>query len=347
MFDLPPGLVAQHPAAERDQSRLMLLPGEGDAAEHVFSDLPQLLRPGDLLVRNNVRVLPARLLGRRGGGGAAELLLVRRDDAAPAERWLCLARPANKFKPGREFTFGEDGGLVAVAGERDQDGGDGMVWVEFSRHGQEFFAALDQYGRVPLPPYIDRPDKMPTPEDAVRYQTVYASRPGAVAAPTAGLHFTPDLDKRVRERGINIAEVTLNVGPGTFRPIKEENLANHTMHAEWYEVPPATREAVERTKRGGGRVVAVGTTSARTLESTTTSGVLSGWTELFIRPGYAWRVVDGMVTNFHLPGSSLLVMLSALAGRGRILGCYRKAVRERWRFYSYGDAMLIWRPGVS
>ncbi len=344
MFTLPPELVAQHPAAERDASRLMLLPAGGGAEEHVFSELPGLLAPGDLLVRNNVRVLPARLLGKRSGGGAAELLLVRRDDAADAERWLCLARPANRFKPGREFAFGGDDGLIAVAGER---GDDGMVWVDFSRRGAEFLAALERCGRVPLPPYIERPDKTPTPEDAARYQTVYASRPGAVAAPTAGLHFTPDLDRRLRERGVGIAEVTLHVGPGTFRPIKEENLANHRMHAEWYEIPEATWAAAVETRRSGGRVLAVGTTSARALESAAAGGGLSGWTELFIRPGHSWRMVDGMVTNFHLPGSSLLVMLSALAGRGRVLECYRRAVRDRWRFYSYGDAMLIWRSDVS
>lgn len=345
MFDLPPELVAQHPAAERDASRLMVLPAAGGAEEKVFADLPGLLAPGDLLVRNNVRVLPARLLGKRAGGGAAELLLVRRDDDAPTERWLCMARPANRFKPGREFAFGGEDGLVAVAGER---GDEGMVWVEFSRQGAAFFEALERCGQVPLPPYIGRPDKTPTAEDAVRYQTIYASRPGAVAAPTAGLHFTPDVDRRLRERGVDIAEVTLHVGPGTFRPIKEENLANHRMHAEWYEMPPATREAVARTKQAGGRVVAVGTTSARTLEAAAAPGAApTGWTDIFIRPGYSWRVVDGMVTNFHLPGSSLLVMISALAGRERILECYRKAVEGRWRFYSYGDAMLIWRSDDS
>lgn len=342
IFDLPPKLVAQHPAPERDASRLMVLPAKGEAGEKTFSDLPDLLAPGDLLVRNNVRVLPARLLGRRQGGGAAELLLVRRDDGAPGERWLCMARPANRFKSGREFFFGEDNGLIAVAGDR---GDEGMIWVEFSESGPAFIAALECYGQVPLPPYIDRPDKRPTTEDAERYQTIYASRPGAVAAPTAGLHFTPDVDARLRERGVAVAEITLNVGPGTFRPIKEEDLANHAMHAEWYDIPPATWQAVEEAKKAGGRVVAVGTTSARTLESAAVEGRLSGWTDIFIRPGYQWRLVDGMVTNFHLPGSSLIVMISALAGRDRVLRCYRRAIEDGWRFYSYGDAMLIWRLG--
>lgn len=358
LFDLPPESVAQHPAPARDASRLMLLPREGDPEEHVFSRLPELLQPGDLLVRNNVRVLPARLLGKRRGGGAAELLLIRKEDEAGAEepeRWLCMARPANRFTPGREFVFGENGEngeLVATAGERAEDG---LVWAAFSLAGKsisgnDFLAALETFGQVPLPPYITRPDKCPSPEDAIRYQTVYASRPGAVAAPTAGLHFTEELDRRLAERGVGLAEVTLNVGPGTFKPIKAECLDDHHMHAEWYDIPPETWEQVRKTKAEGGRVIAVGTTSARTLESAARSAVgsnaeLSGWTDIFIRPGHTWRLVDGMVTNFHLPGSSLIVMVSALAGRERVLACYRRAVAGGWRFYSYGDAMLVWRAG--
>lgn len=339
-FDLPPELIAQQPAPERDGSRLMRLGPDGGVDEMRFSDLPGELSPGDLLVRNNVRVLPARLLGKRPGGGAAELLLVRKNDDPEDEQWLCLARPANRFKDGRTFTFGPDGELTAIPRGR---GDEGMIWVEFSRKGRDFLAALDVCGQVPLPPYIERPDKRPAARDAERYQTTYAKNPGAVAAPTAGLHFTPGLDRRLAECGVEIAEVTLNVGPGTFRPIKEENLANHRMHSEWYDVPPATWEAVKAAKARGGRVVAVGTTSARTLESAAAFGQLSGWTELFIRPGYDFAVVDGMVTNFHLPGSSLIVMISALAGRERVLECYARAVREKWRFYSYGDAMLVWR----
>lgn len=341
MFTLPPELVAQHPAPERDGSRLMVVEPGGACRETRFADLPGLLRPGDLLVRNNVRVLPARLLGKRAGGGAAELLLVRRDENADAERWLCMARPANRFKPGREFFFG-DGALVATAGDRGEDG---MLWVDFSRRGDDFLAALESYGQVPLPPYIERPDKKPSAEDVGRYQTIYARRPGAVAAPTAGLHFTPAVDAALAERGVGICEVTLNVGPGTFRPIKEENLERHRMHSEWYDVPDVTWNRIQETRAAGGRVVAIGTTTARTLESAAQAGVLRGWTELFIRPGYQFRLVDGMVTNFHLPGSSLLVMISALAGRERMLACYDRAVREKWRFYSYGDAMLIWRDG--
>lgn len=338
MFELPPELVAQHPAVERDASRLMVLGADGQTEERVFADLPDLLKPGDLLVRNNVRVLPARLLGRRPGGGAAELLLVRREDAADGEVWLCMARPANRFKPGRKFSFGDR--LTATALDRDDAG---MVRVAFSRRGDDFMAALDECGQVPLPPYIERPDKRPTSEDAERYQTIYASRPGAVAAPTAGLHFTPAVDARLAERGVEVAEVTLNVGPGTFRPIKEEDLSRHRMHSEWYDISPDAWERIRSARERGGRVVAVGTTSARTLESAAASGALTGWTELFIRPGYEFRLVDGMVTNFHLPGSSLLVMISALAGRERVMAAYGRAVAEGLRFYSYGDAMLIWR----
>ncbi len=341
MFDLPGGLIAQHPAVQRDASRLMLLGADGAIEDRVFADLPELLSPGDLLVRNNVRVLPARLLGKRAGGGAAELLLVRREMRDNAEAWLCLARPANRFKQGREFYFGPDRELVATALDRDDQG---MVWIQFSLQGDAFIAALDQYGQVPLPPYIERPDKQPTSEDTERYQTVYAKHPGAVAAPTAGLHFTPDVDARLRARGIGVAELTLNVGPGTFRPIKAEQLDQHRMDAEWYNIPAENWQQIADVRARGGRIVAVGTTSVRALESAAHSKNLSGWTELFIRPGFEFQVIDGLVTNFHLPGSSLLVLISALAGRDRIMHAYARAVENQYRFYSYGDAMLIWRP---
>jgi S-adenosylmethionine:tRNA ribosyltransferase-isomerase len=206
--------------------------------------------------------------------------------------------------------------------------------------------ALERVGQIPLPPYIDRSgeaDGKPTQEDAARYQTVYAKNPGAVAAPTAGLHFTPAVDAALDARGVGVCEITLNVGPGTFRPIKEENLDKHAMHSEWYNVPDETWRRVAETKRAGGRVVAVGTTTARTLEAAASTGERAGWTEIFIRPGYDFKIIDGLVTNFHLPGSSLLVMISALAGRERVLDCYGHAVRGEWRFYSYGDAMLIWK----
>jgi S-adenosylmethionine:tRNA ribosyltransferase-isomerase len=337
MFELPPELVAQHPAPERDASRLMVVSPDGGREDLRFSNLTECLRPGDLLVRNNVRVMPARLVGKRRGGGAAELLLVRKEDGDGVERWLCLARPTNKFTEGREFLFG-DGELIATP---RGNGGDGMVWAEFSLKGAEFMDALERVGQIPLPPYIERAGK-PTVEDAARYQTVYAKQPGAVAAPTAGLHFTPSVDAALAARGIGVCEITLNVGPGTFRPIKAENLDDHVMHSEWYDVSEETWRRVGETKRAGGRVVAVGTTTARTLEAAAGTGKRSGWTELFIRPGYGFKIIDGLVTNFHLPGSSLLVMISALAGRERVLACYEDAVRGEWRFYSYGDAMLIW-----
>ncbi len=324
----------------------MLLGREGGVGETTFQHLPDHLRPGDLLVRNNVRVIPARLVGTRSGGGAAEALLVRRDDAAGlaggGERWLCLARPANRFKEGRQIFFGVNGELAATVRER---GPEGMVWLEFPLAGSAFMAALERHGQIPLPPYINRPGKIPTPEDAIRYQTHYAANPGAVAAPTAGLHFTPELDRRLEERGIGLAEVTLNVGPGTFRPIKAERLAEHRMHEEWYRISAETLARVRSVKAAGGRIIAVGTTSVRTLEAAAATGQLSGWTDLFIRPGYDFCLVDGLITNFHLPGSSLLVLVSALVGRERLLSVYGRAVAEGWRFYSYGDAMLIY-PGI-
>lgn len=343
MFELPAELVAQHPAPERDASRLMQVAPDGHVEERRFSDLPSLLRPGDLIVRNDVRVLPARLLGKRSGGGQAELLLVRPNDDPHDEQWLCLARPANRFKPGRVFSFGPDGRLDATVRAAAEDG---MIWAEFSRKGRDLLNALDAVGQIPLPPYIERPDKRPEPGDADRYQTVYAKNPGAVAAPTAGLHFTESVDGALARRGVGIVHLTLNVGPGTFRPIKAERLDRHRMHAEWYEIGRENWERIQEARSAGGRVVAVGTTSARALEAAAAEGRLSGWTELFIRPGYRFRCVDGMVTNFHLPGSSLLVMVSALAGRETVLDCYRRAIAGRWRFYSYGDAMLVW-PGAG
>ncbi|MCL2001183.1 MAG: tRNA preQ1(34) S-adenosylmethionine ribosyltransferase-isomerase QueA, partial [Planctomycetes bacterium] len=312
---MPPERIAQWPAPERDASRLMVLGSHGTIEDRIFSDLPNLLTPGDILIRNNVRVLSARLRGRRRGGGAAELLLVRPAEKNGREAWLCLARPANRFQPGREFFFGGGELAATVLGAGEQ----GMVWMAFSRTGGDFSAALEQFGQLPLPPYIKRPDKRPGTKDAERYQTLYAKRPGAAAAPTAGLHFTTEVDRRLVEGGVELAELTLNVGPGTFRPIKTENLDHHRMDAEWYEIPVSTREAAERTRRRGGRVVAVGTTTARALETAALSGIDSGWSELFIRPGYRFRALDGLLTNFHLPGSSLLVMISALAGRERIL----------------------------
>lgn len=342
-FTLSPECIAQRPAERRDASRLMVLHRDGNDEETVFSRLPGLLEPGDLLVRNNARVLPARLIGRRSGGGVSELLLVRRDVLDGGEAWLCLARPASHLKEGKTVVFGA-GELTARIAAKE---GGGAVWAVFSATGAAFRELLERLGRLPLPPYIARPDRQPTAEDVERYQTAYAKKDGAVAAPTAGLHFTPELDAALAGRGVEIAELTLRVGPGTFRPIKAENLGEHRMDAEHYEIEPDAWKRLAAAKTDGRRIIAVGTTSVRALETAALSAeagdpVLAGWTSLFIRPGFRFRLIDGLVTNFHLPGSSLLVMISALAGRQRILAAYGKALREGFRFYSYGDAMLIW-----
>lgn len=342
-FHLPQERIAQRPAERRDASRLMALAADGGIVETVFSELPNLLEPGDLLVRNNAKVLPARLIGRRAGGGVTEMLLVRPGEYAGEEAWYCLARPASHLKAGKSVVFG-DGELTAAVLAKEAGG---AVWAAFSEKGERFRAALERVGRLPLPPYIERPDRTPTREDVERYQTAYAKKEGAVAAPTAGLHFTPELDERLRERGVDIAEITLHVGPGTFRPIKADNLDDHVMDAERYEIPTECWRAIREARDAKRRVVAVGTTTARSLEAAALSEldgetVLDGWTSLFIRPGHRFRLVDGLVTNFHLPGSSLLVLISALAGRERILASYERAVAGGYRFYSYGDAMLIW-----
>ncbi|MDR1611236.1 MAG: tRNA preQ1(34) S-adenosylmethionine ribosyltransferase-isomerase QueA [Planctomycetota bacterium] len=346
LFDLPPELIAQRPAARRDASRLMLVGTGGELRDLEFGALPGLLAPGDLLVRNNAKVLPARLLGRRPGGGKTELLLVRRTGGGENETWLCLARPASHLKAGTAIGFA-GGALAATVVDRR---GKGEATVAFSESGERFKILLREIGLIPLPPYIERPGRIPTPEDVERYQTVYArnDKDGAVAAPTAGLHFTPGIDRRLAERGVEIAELTLYVGPGTFRPIKAEKLDDHRMDAERFEIPGDAWRRIREAKRAGRRVVAVGTTTARALESAggapaDENGDRAGWTGLFIRPGHDFRVVDGLLTNFHLPGSSLLVMLSAFAGRERMLAAYRRAAANGYRFYSYGDAMLAWR----
>ncbi len=348
-YDLPPGRIAQRPAERRDASRLLALIGEAAPAHHVFADLPNLLQSGDLLVRNDTRVIPARLMGKRSGGGKTELLLVHpaaRDpklaaDASPGPCWLCLARPSSHLKPGRAVTFG-DGELTAVIEKRL---GGGHVLARFEVESEAaLMDAVRARGQVPLPPYIGRAEGGPDADDAVRYQTTFAREAGAVAAPTAGLHFTPELDEALRVRGIECVHLTLHVGPGTFRPIIAANLDGHAMDAEYYEIPPATAEAINRAKEEKRRVVAVGTTSTRALEASAQNARVvagSGWTDLFIRPGHGFRIIDGLITNFHLPRSSLLVLVSALAGRERILEAYRVAVEEGYRFYSYGDAMLI------
>jgi len=326
-YDLPPEAIAQHPG-ERGESRLLVL---GRTIEdRRFTDLPDLLDPGDLLVVNDTRVIPARLRARRPTGGRVEILLVER--AGPAS-WWCLLRPGRRLSPGTPLAI--EGGPAARVDER----ADGRFRLTFE---QPIEPLLQEIGETPLPPYIDRPAE---PRDRERYQTVYAARPGAVAAPTAGLHFTPALLDALQRRGVRRASLTLHVGPGTFRPVKTENPEAHAMDSERFEIPDATAEAVAAARRRGRRVVAVGTTVVRSLETAaSTDGLVAagaGRTGLYIRPGYEFAVVDRLITNFHLPRSTLLMLVCAFAGRRRTLDAYRQAVRSGFRFYSYGDAMLL------
>ena len=332
-FDLPPELIAQTPLERRDASRLMAMDKATGATRHLhFYDLPSLLRPGDCLVLNDSRVLPARLIGKRAGGGACEvLLLIDRGDKV----WECLVRPGKKLRPGAKVTFG-DGELSAqIVGE----GAGGNRLVRFDYDGI-FLETLERLGKMPLPPYIKA-----ELEDSERYQTVYSKVVGSAAAPTAGLHFTPELLGQVQTMGVRVCYVTLHVGLGTFRPVKAENLDEHEMHSEYCVIPRETADMVNKTKRRGGRVICVGTTSCRTIESwSDEDGTLkasAGWTNIFIYPGYRFKVLDGLITNFHLPESTLVMLVSALAGREYVLAAYGEAVRERYRFFSFGDAMFI------
>jgi S-adenosylmethionine:tRNA ribosyltransferase-isomerase len=310
---------------------------ETGAVEHrAFSDLPELLRAGDLLVVNRSRVLPARLLGTRASGGAAEVLLVRDEGEG---RWEAMVRPGRHLRPGQRVTVDED---LSVVIETEALGADGRRRVRLLSRRRDIAGALERCGHVPLPPYIRRPDR---PEDRARYQTVYAREPGSVAAPTAGLHFTPELLGRLEAQGVARAEVVLHVGPGTFRPVTAEDVRDHRLEAEPFLVPAETAAAVGEAKASGRRVVAVGTTTVRALEAaaaadgTVTAG--PGRTDLVAIPGFRFRVADALVTNFHLPRSSLLLLVSAFAGRERVLAAYAEAVRAGYRFYSYGDAMLV------
>lgn len=334
-FELPPDLVATEPLRQRDAARLMLLGrADGGIGESLVSSLPELLQAGDLLVLNDTRVLPARLFGRKESGGRVELFLVRRLDSGD-ERWEALIRSSKSSRPGTRILLAE--GVVATV----LDSGDGETrQVSFSP-STDFLSWLERAGQVPLPPYIRR---APIESDRERYQTVFAATPGAVAAPTAGLHFTAGLLERIRQRGIQTATVTLHVGLGTFMPMRVEDPRQHRMHSEWYRVPEETVAAVDACRSMGGRVVAVGTTVTRTLEHAARGGVLkagSGETDIFIFPGYEFRVVDALITNFHLPKSTLLMLVSAFAGRERVLHAYAEAVARGFRFYSYGDAMFI------
>ena len=340
-YALPPELIAQEPAARRDAARLLVLRRATGAWEHRgIADLPELLAPGDLLVLNNTRVRPARLFARKAAtGGRVELLFL--EETAPGE-WAALLRAHHRPRPGDRLLLDAAGAAAVVVAEGER--GAARLRVEA---GVDLPALLDREGQTPLPPYIRRKEVSleRAAADRERYQTIYASRPGAVAAPTAGLHFTPELFARLDARGVARAEVTLHVGPGTFRPVTTERVEEHRMDAEAWELPAATVDAIAAARARGGRVAAVGSTSVRTLESAAARpegfGPGAGRTDLFIAPPYAFRVVDALLTNFHLPRSTLLMMICAFAGRETVLRAYAEAVRERYRFFSYGDAMLI------
>jgi S-adenosylmethionine:tRNA ribosyltransferase-isomerase len=335
-FPLPQALIAQQPLGERSASRLLWLDrSSGQIAHQQFARLPQLLRAGDLLVRNETRVLPARLLGRKASGGQLELLLVRQID--PAQNiWRCMTRSSKPLRVGSLMDFSE-----GLRGEVLEQEDDGQRLVRFSCAGA-FHEVLERVGHMPLPPYIRREDH---DQDKDRYQTVFASNPGAVAAPTAGLHFTAGTFSELAECGIDVCGITLHVGPGTFLPVRTEQLHEHRMHSEAYEIPAATAERINAARAAGRRIVALGTTVTRTLEHAVHEDgrIYSGQgdTDLFIMPGFRFRMVDALITNFHLPKSTLLVLVSAFAGRDFVLEAYRQAIERGYRFFSYGDCMLI------
>ena len=332
-FDLPKELIAQTPLEQRDHSRLMHLDKNTGEIEHRhFYELPEMLREGDCLVLNDSRVLPARLIGSRPTGGSVEVLLLR--DLGNGE-WECLTKPGKKTRPGTELCFGN--GELSATVEDVAEGGNRIV--KFHYEGI-FLEILEKLGRMPLPPYIK--EELQDPE---RYQTVYSRELGSAAAPTAGLHFTKELLDIIASRGVKVCYLTLHVGLGTFRPVKEDEIEEHEMHSEFCIVPEETARIVTETKKNGGRVVCVGTTSCRTIESfAKPDGTLepsSGWTDIFIYPGYQFKCMDALITNFHLPESTLIMLVSALAGREHILNAYNTAVAEKYRFFSFGDAMFI------
>ena len=334
-FDLPAELIAQTPIERRDASRLLVLDKDSGAWEHRhFFDLPEYLRPGDCLILNNSRVLPARLLGQRlpGGGACEVLLLIDRGD----KTWECLVRPGKHLRKGARLSFG--GGELLAEVTSVLDGGNRLVRFNY---GGVFLEVLDRLGKMPLPPYIRE-----ELQDRERYQTVYSKVVGSAAAPTAGLHFTEALLQKVQNMGVKVGYVTLHVGLGTFRPVKEDNITDHMMHSEYCVIPQETADLINETKRNGGRIICVGTTSCRTLETwAAEDGTMmanAGWTNIFIYPGYKFKVIDALITNFHLPESTLIMLVSALAGRRNVLNAYKEAVRERYRFFSFGDAMFIY-----
>jgi len=333
-FDLPPELIAQDPLEDRSASKLLYLNKlTGEVKHYIFKDVPGFLRPGDCLVLNNTKVIPARLLGEREGtGGHVEVLLLSRKDK---NVWETLVKPGKKCRPGSRLSFG-DGLLKAEVLETVEEG-NRLVRFEYEGIWEE---VIDRLGEMPLPPYITHKLK-----DKNRYQTVYAKYEGSAAAPTAGLHFTKELLEQIEKMGVKIVYVTLHVGLGTFRPVKEENVLNHHMHSEWFQVSSEAAATINETKASGGRVICVGTTSCRTIESAADDlGEVqpgSGDTQIFIYPGYHFKVLDGLITNFHLPESTLVMLVSALAGREHVLSAYQEAIGKRYRFFSFGDAMII------
>lgn len=354
-YELPQERIAQTPLEQRDHSRLLVVDSPPRHSHCIFCDLPQLLRPGDLLVLNNTRVIPARLYGHKLTGAPVEVLLLEEQQN---QCWLALVKPGRRLKPGAKIVFEPHKDskqpsatspemdreipplppLSATVLARDEATSGRLLQFDVPP-GESLESLLVQYGQVPLPPYIT--DTQASPE---QYQTIYAQTPGAIAAPTAGLHFTPELLKQCTEKGIKQAFVTLHVGVGTFRPVEVEDITRHEMHGEWLQVPQSTVEQIRETKASGGRVIAVGTTVVRALEGAAAQGELQpfcGKTQLFIYPGYQWRVVEGLITNFHLPRSSLLMLVSAMIGRQRLLELYQEAIAHQYRFYSFGDAMLI------
>lgn len=339
-YVLPPELIAQQPLPDRDAARTLVLGRASGAIRHQqFTAFPQHLRPGEVLVLNDTKVIPARLIGRKPTGGEVELLLIEELSAC---RWLAMARPAKRLHEGTEIVFAENPKSEPLRAlvESKRDGGE--VVVRFTGTA-DLFTALQRVGHVPLPPYIRHGEDAPA--DRERYQTIFARQPGAVAAPTAGLHFTPRTFEALAQRGVLVHRLTLHVGPGTFKPVATDDIGQHTMHIERFDIPPDTAAAVNAAKRDGRRVVCVGTTTVRALESVAdTEGQIragAGETDIFIYPPYPFRVADALLTNFHLPCSTLLMLVSAFAGREPTLRAYAEAVRERYRFYSYGDCMLI------
>ena len=333
-FDLPEELIAQDPLEDRSSSRLLVLDKEtGETSHHVFREIVDYLEPGDCLVINDTKVIPARLIGEKEGTGAkVEVLLLKRKEN---DVWETLVKPGRKMKPGAKLVFGN--GLLHAEVKEVVEEGNRLIQFQYEGIFEEI---LDQLGQMPLPPYITH-----QLEDKNRYQTVYAKHTGSAAAPTAGLHFTPELLEQIKAKGVDIAHVTLHVGLGTFRPVKVENILEHHMHSEFYQIEQSEADKINRAKESGHRVICVGTTSCRTVESAVDeNGKLkecSGWTEIFIYPGYKFKVLDCLITNFHLPESTLIMLVSALAGREHVLAAYEEAIKERYRFFSFGDAMMI------